>query len=218
MSKNVVGGLIIAGFSFIVNAGTVSAAEKTTIDSAQYCGKKPSQGCREFAALLKWLIATGKVRTNYNDKRAPVLKLPSGAFAKSRGAPGEATPEKPDRTCDLMFDKDPSLPKARPVFLILHTGTIDSAAHKGKESYYRLRLDGSPDLAVDTEGKLDEQGDGIVGSATYQKLSAKKAEIKAQIEKELAFWIKRANDDTSANAAGPKAANSATKADSTPSN
>jgi hypothetical protein len=178
-------GLIIAGFPLLVNP--VGAAEPTPKEIVAFCGKKPSQNCLDFASLLQWLIRTGKIRTDYHDKRESELELPSGAFAKARGVPGETTPKNPDRMCSLLYNKDPQKANAKPVCVVLHATT-----GRTQETFIRLKLDGTADMAVDSEGKLDDKGETIESSARYKKLSLHKAEVKALIDREVEFWVKHA--------------------------
>jgi hypothetical protein len=216
MSKNrerVIVGLSIAWILAIVNPACVAASGDAKTDALSFCGKKPTQSCKDFAELLTRLMRAGDIRPHvYADKRADVLKLPAkGAFSKADGVPDDESPDHVQRICDLMYDKDPSLPDAKPVCVVMYMG-LGYSGDVGKESYLRFNLDGKADMAVDSEGKFVKDGEKISfvkGSATYQKLSLKKAEVKARIEHELSFWINRAKEMSAKEAAGasaPKAA------------
>lgn len=199
-----VGVFSIVGILAVVNPSHALASNDAEATALAYCGKKPSPSCREFASLLHYLLKDGDLRPNdYADSLAPTLKLPAnGAFAKADGVP-EANPNDVARTCHLMFDKDPSEPGARPVCVVISISYPD-AGSVVKESFFRFRLDGKPDIAVDSEGKIDEKGNPIKGSAIYHDLKLKKAEVKALVEKELAFWIKHAKDMSAKGTAVPQ--------------
>jgi hypothetical protein len=112
-------------------------------------------------------------------------------------------PDGSQRACSIVYESDEQ-GHSKPICLVVGRGKKEGDTRR--MHWWRVRLDGSLEKAVLSEGKLDANGKAVPGSGVYTELDVTSPEIIAAMKKELSFWLKRYSKVVKASAGGKPAA------------
>lgn len=182
--------LILAAIAVSLLSSGVLAADSSPARSPAK-GSDASAHSLSVKEFTNWLLKSGRDRFDFGDRGAAFLDLPAAGVPTKAWATGWT---KPFHMCSLVIDPKSDTEKPKTVCLILRIGDQDREQHKGWDTFFRVRLDGSLERAVDVVGILGDDGKGVPGSGVFTAQDVKDAEVQAKAREELKFWLARAYD------------------------